>query len=259
MIWKGRPGRNADAFTRTELVVVVVVVFVVAMLMLQPVSRPGHGPRISCLNNLRQIAVAYLLWANDHNDRFPASESVANGGWRELLTNGDQGANCWTNYMIMADDLGQIAKLLLCAADQREYAMDFFTNGPTIHFKDNTTLSYFVGVSASLNTPQSILGGDRNLGPGTVPDPDYGFSSANGLGNDVAIQTNFSSGPISWSLKMHSRGNSAGGGNIILGDGSGQEVTSASFRQNRQPSGGVTTNWPAGHVPSSPSFRVIFP
>jgi hypothetical protein len=122
--------------------------------------------------------------------------------------------------------------------------------------KDNSHPSYFVVASAGDTLPQSILGGDRNLGPGTVPDPEYGFSPTNGMGNDVALQSN---SPVSWSLKMHSGGNTAGAANIRLGDGSAQQVNSANFRQNWLPSGGVTTNWPAGRVPSSPSFRVIFP
>jgi hypothetical protein len=50
------------------------------------------------------------------------------------------------------------------------------------------------------------------LGPGTTPDPEYGFSPADGRGNDVVIN-----GPVCWSLKMHSRGNPAGWGNILLG------------------------------------------
>jgi hypothetical protein len=46
---------------------------------------------------------------------------------------------------------------------------------------------------------------------------------------------------------------------IILGDGSAQQTTGAGFRQNLQPFFDPTTNWPAGHVPSSPSIRVLFP
>ena len=138
--------------------------------------------------------------------------------------------------------------MLTCPADERQPVTNFEA------LKDNSHLSYFVGVNANDTYPQSILAGDRNLGPGTVPDPDYGFSPTNGMGNDVVI-----TGPVCWSLKMHTSGNTAGAGNILLGDGSAQQATSARFRQIWQPSGGVTTNWPAGHVPSSPSFRVIFP
>jgi hypothetical protein len=36
-------------------------------------------------------------------------------------------------------------------------------------------------------------------------------------------------GPVCWSLKMHSRGNPAVCGNILLGDGSAQQTTSGSL------------------------------
>ena len=104
--------------------------------------------------------------------------------------------------------------------------------------------------------PQSIAGGDRNLGPGSVPDRDYGYSPKNGKGNDVAVPI---AGPVSWSLKMHSAGNAAGAGNILLGDGSGQQTSTASFNQIWLRNAAPTTNWPAGHLPATPSIRLVFP
>ena len=37
---------------------------------------------------------------------------------------------------------------------------------------------------------------------------------------------------VGWSAKIHSAGNTAGAGNIMLGDGSAQQCSSANFRQN---------------------------
>jgi type II secretory pathway pseudopilin PulG len=242
-----RPGRNAAAFTRLELVVVVAVCFVLlSMIVPASTGRKAKATRISCVNNLKQIGTASRIWENDHGYTLPTP-------WNEYLARTNAGNYCWAYYSILSNNLGQIPKILICPADERQPATSFEV------LKDNSHLSYFVGVGANDSTPQSILGGDRNLGPGMVSGSDYGYSPDNGMGNDVDIQTNSSSGPVSWSLKMHSAGSTAGAGNILLGDGSAQQVTSAGFRQNWQPSAGVTTNWPAGHVPSSPSFRVIFP
>lgn len=177
---------------------------------------------------------------------------MAKGGWREILTNANQGFLCWTNYVLMSNEFGLSPKILICPSDERQSA-DIFSN-----IVSNTNLSYFVGVSSDDYYPQSILSGDRNLAPGTVPGKDYGFSPKTGLGNDIAIQTNSKFDPICWSQRIHTW-NSLGAGNILLGDGSGQQVTSSGFRINWQPNGGLTTNWPKGHVPWSPSFRVLFP
>jgi type II secretory pathway pseudopilin PulG len=254
---KPTPFRKSEAFTLIELIVVIIGVtaigFAVAamiFLSLHPVR--AAAPRIQCVNNLKQIGTAYRIWSNDNGDRFPASQSVASGGWRELLTNADQGFLCWTNYAIMANEMGQSPKVVVCPADERQPAASF-TNFA------NVNLSYFAGVSADDNQPQSLLGGDRNLGGGTKPDRGFGFSPKSGKGNDVAIQTGSNASPVCWSLKIHSKGNSAGAGNILLSDGSVQQVTSGNLRSNWQPCFGQTTNWPAGHVPSSPSIRVLFP
>src|SRR5665213_1825509 len=239
---KRKTMRNAAGFALIELMVVIVVIAALASMLLPALSRAkGRSPRISCVNYLKQIGIAYRVWDNDNGDLYPAQQTVSKGGWADLLTNANQGAMCWTNYAIMQNELGQSPKMLICPADERQPATNFNTD-----FK-NANISYFVCVSSCDIDPQSILGGDRNLGSGPEPDADYGFSPQSGKGNDVAIPTN--SLVVSWSLKMHS-----GAGNILLGDGSTQQVTSAGFRQNWLRNANPTTNWPAGHVPPSPSI-----
>lgn len=248
------PIHKSEAFTRVELVVVIAVVFVLVSMILSTTQRHQKArSRISCVNNLKQIGTAYRIWNTGQTGRYPASESVVNGGWKEILTKADLGVICWTNYVLMSNELAQSPKILLCPSDERKPA-DSFSN-----LVSNTHLSYFVGVSATDEQPESLLGGDRNLGGGTKPDPDYGFSPINGKGNDVAIQTNSEAGPVCWSLKMHSQGYWAGAGNILLGDGSVQQVNTRLFRKDWLSHADPTTRWPAGHVPSSPSIRVLFP
>jgi len=251
---KPRAIYKTEAFTRIELIVVIVVAFVLLSVFI-PVNNGGQkkATRLWCVNNLKVIGTAYRIWSNDNGDRFPASQSVTNSGWSELLTRANDGFMCWLNYSIMSNELGQSTRVLVCPADERKPADDFS------NFVSNIHLSYFVGVSSDDTYPQSLLGGDRNLGSGNKPNPLYGFSPENGQGNDVAIQTNSKTGPVHWSLKMHSGGNSVGVGNILLGDGSVQQVTSGSLGLNWQPHFDPTTNWPAGHVPTSPSIRVLFP
>jgi competence protein ComGC len=248
---KQKAMRDISAFTRIELLVVIFVILIVVSMSI-PISRARQNPqRIACLNNLKEIGAAYRLWAADGGDRPQAETPVKNGGWADFLTNADQGAICWTNYVIMSDELGQSNKLLICPSDERLPAIDFKTD-----FKDNSHLSYFVGVGASDLYPQSIQGGDRNLGPGARPDSEYGYSPKSGKGNDVAVPI---SGTVSWSLKMHSAGNPVGAGNILLGDGSGQETSSYYFNRIWLRNAQGTDNWPAGHVPASPSIRLVFP
>jgi len=219
--------------------------FVLALLadIFTPMSRVKvNSMRVSCANNLKQIGTAYRISANDHGDRFPSEVGATNGGWREQLSRGNAGAGCWKNYAFMSNELGQSTKVLVCRTDERMPAADFS------QITNNLSLSYFVGAAVDDTYPQGILAGDRNLAPGTIPKKDYGYSPDNGQGNDVVIK-----GPVCWSLKMHSDGNPAGAGNILLGDGSAQQVTSAGFR----------TNWFKRALQNGPTsysgLRLIFP
>jgi hypothetical protein len=120
-------------------------------------------------------------------------------------------------------------------------------------------VSYFVGVSANDLNPQAFAAGDRNLGPGLISSNDFGYSPKSGKGNDVAIPITSAKGPVSWSLKIHSDGNTNGAGDILLGDGSGQMVSTATLNQTWLRNADPTTNWPAGHIPATPSIRLVFP
>ena len=47
--------------------------------------------------------------------------------------------------------------------------------------------------------------------------------------------------------------------NILLGDGSGQQISSAGFNKDWLRNATATTNWPVGHVPATPSIRLVLP
>jgi hypothetical protein len=185
----------------------------------------------------------------------PFQQPLTKGGWSDLLTNPDQGAICWTNYILLTNDLGATPRVVTCPSDERTAATNFTTDF------NNSHLSYFIGVSADDHHPQTILGGDRNLGYGPDAYRDYGYSPKDGKGNDVAIQTNSLFKPVSWSVKMHTphSADGRGAGDILLGDGREQAPSSVSFRQDYLSHADPTTNWPAGHVPATPSIRLIFP
>src|ERR1022692_1667865 len=108
------PIHKSEAFTCLELILVIGVALVLVSMIIPPRQRACcKVSRISCVNNLKQIGTAYRVWENDNGDRYPATQSVGLGGWSEFLTNADQGLLCWTNYAIMANDLGQAPKVVV--------------------------------------------------------------------------------------------------------------------------------------------------
>jgi prepilin-type processing-associated H-X9-DG protein/prepilin-type N-terminal cleavage/methylation domain-containing protein len=60
------------AFTLIELLVVIGIMAVLAGLLTTAISKAkGKGQSIFCLNNVKQLTLACLLYATDHDDRLP--------------------------------------------------------------------------------------------------------------------------------------------------------------------------------------------
>jgi prepilin-type N-terminal cleavage/methylation domain-containing protein/prepilin-type processing-associated H-X9-DG protein len=61
---------TGSGFTLVELLVVIAIIGVLCSILLPSVARAKQsGARISCMNNLRQLNVAWILYADDHDDR----------------------------------------------------------------------------------------------------------------------------------------------------------------------------------------------
>jgi len=244
----GSEDHARGGFSRIELMVVVAITFLVGAVAILPHFARAHSKsaRISCVNNLKQIGTAYRIWANDHGDTFPSCASVTNGGWNEVASRpGNAGPYCWTIYRVISNELALAPAVLICPSDERQPATNFSA------VTNNLCLSYFVGAYVSDTYPQNVLGGDRNVSPGSAPLEDFGYSPEDGRGNDVTI-----TGPVCWSLKIHSANSLPGAGNILLGDGSSQQTSGENFwRIWVQPQ----VDYAAAHPTNSIPVRLIFP
>ncbi len=115
--------RGFSAFTLVELLTVVAIVAILAALLLPTLSFvKGRATGIQCLNNNRQLMLAWRMYVEDSHDRLPS----AKGGPTTWMTgNLDYNPNNPSNWDPRADimrsplwaDCGNNAAIFKCPAD----------------------------------------------------------------------------------------------------------------------------------------------
>src|SRR5206468_4838060 len=110
---KGFLSKNVRGLTMFEVLIVIAVLMVVAALLLatQSQRRPNRYRETACANNLKQVSIAFLIWAGDHRDKFPMQLSVSNGGTMEFIGTPET----FRHFQVMSNELGT-PRILFCPA-----------------------------------------------------------------------------------------------------------------------------------------------
>jgi type II secretory pathway pseudopilin PulG len=210
------PSRRTAAFTLPELAIVLGVILVLALLAIPAMARlQPKASRIKCVHNLRHVGLALRIFSTDNNGAWPWQVSTNDGGSKEFLQNPSL---AWRHFHAMSNELStpQIAR---CPND--------LTGTQPARWRDadtNSAFSYFLGLDASEEVPAAILGGDSNL-------ERDGLTLRTQL---VTLQTNanvqFDNSRVN-KRQNHPWHATPDTGNIVFGDGSVHQVTSARLRE----------------------------
>ncbi|HTL73427.1 MAG TPA: prepilin-type N-terminal cleavage/methylation domain-containing protein [bacterium] len=208
-----RSNQRCYALTLVEVLVVLFLLMILIAMLLPALARPKRGSHINCVNNLKQVGLAYRIWAGDNNDKYPMEVSATNGGAMELAAAG----NAVAAFQVMSNELST-PRVLLCPLDKEHSRATNFNSCFTAK-----NVSYFIGLDANSSFPNSILGGDNNLERGGRP-------ISPGV-HELTTNTMYF-----WSASRHRRS-----GNVVLADGSVQSLANSNL-VNRFNQTGLATN-----------------
>ena len=78
---------SRNSFSLNELLVVIAIIAILAAMLLPALNQARESARsTSCLNNLKQLGVMHLSYAQDYNDVLIAAKSSWGGVWPQALS-----------------------------------------------------------------------------------------------------------------------------------------------------------------------------
>lgn len=212
--------RKNLAFTLIELLVVIAIIAILAAMLLPAVARAkSKAQRIACVSNTKQVGTALIMWAQDHESKFPWLVTPTNGGSYSLPA-------AWQHFALVSNEL-VTPKVLHCPTDKDRPVADTFAAGITgFDTLKNSALSYAAGTEALELKTQMHIVVDRN-----ITGNENKACTVAGIAAGITSLNPFSAN-TGWTKELHNNE-----GNMAMADGSAQQFTQFGLLKQMENSG----------------------
>jgi prepilin-type N-terminal cleavage/methylation domain-containing protein/prepilin-type processing-associated H-X9-DG protein len=219
----------SKAFTLIELLVVISIITILAGLLLPALSQAKtRAKRIQGMNNLRQIGVAFRVFAGGHSDQYPMKLSQLQDGSLEFCNNA---LLSWKHFAALSNELVTPSILVSPAPDSttRIRASNFKQqmvqrNTYDVPMNTNLNISYFIGITCDETMPLALLSGNRGITNWLRTKIDGPFNAKVIRFMHDTLSINANAGFDRWASWNNK-------GNVLFGDGSVQLLTDSRLRE----------------------------